>query len=327
MEKENGMPIYKPTKENIRRAGDILKSGGLVAIPTETVYGLGGNAFSAEAVAKIFAAKERPFFDPLIVHISDFDFIKNIAYAEDDKVKKLAATFWPGPLTMILRKKGDIPLIVTSGLDTVAVRMPNHKDALAIIEAGGGAIAAPSANPFGYLSPTTAEHVDEQLGAKIDMVIDGGNCSIGVESTVIDMTTEIPRILRPGGLSREAIESVIGYVDVLDRKAKEITAPGQMENHYAPVRPLYIVDKITEEMADNSENGILLYKHNKDIETRNSNTEFLSDNGDLVAAAANLFIKLHNLDKKEIRRIYAERVPETGIGAAIMDRLYKASKK
>lgn len=321
------MAIYEATHENIMKSAEILKNGGLVGIPTETVYGLGGNAFSAEAVTKIFAAKERPFFDPLIVHIADFESINNIAIIESDKVRKLADAFWPGPLTMILKKRENIPLIVTSGLDTVAIRMPNHKVALEIIKNGGGAIAAPSANPFGYLSPTSAEHVEEQLGKRIDMIIDGGNCTIGVESTVIDMTAVIPTILRPGGLEKEKIESVIGEVRMLDRKDKKISAPGQMENHYAPSRSLFIVDTITEEMVSENRSGILLFRENKEFENKNKNIEVLSKDGDLLEASSRLFHCLHLLDKCDIDVIYAQRVPEEGLGIAIMDRLYKASKK
>lgn len=227
------MAIYNPTEENLKRAGEILKKGGLVAFPTETVYGLGGNIFNPESIAKIFEVKNRPFFDPLITHIADKEMLYKLAIINDDRIEKVIDAFWPGPLTLIVPKREIVPSLITSGLDTMAIRMPDNKIALDIIANSTGAIAAPSANPFGYLSPTTSQHVQEQLGEKIDMVIEGGACRVGVESTVLDMTKEIPLILRPGGLEKEEIEKVLGKVEVLNRKVLNPTAPGQLPSHYS----------------------------------------------------------------------------------------------
>ncbi len=201
-----------PTDENLRRAGECIARGGLVAFPTETVYGLGADAFDAKAVARIFEAKARPSFDPLIVHVASIADVERVADAGGRKARALMATLWPGPLTLVMPKLKAVPDIVTSGLGTVAVRFPAHPVARAIIAYSGTAVAAPSANPFGYISPTLAEHVERGLGGKVDLIIDGGPCSVGVESTVLDMTVDPPMVLRPGGMPAEAIEAVIGPI-------------------------------------------------------------------------------------------------------------------
>ncbi len=320
------MNIYNPKDENIKKAGQILKQGGLVAFPTETVYGLGADIFDSKAVAKIFEVKNRPFFDPLITHIADIERLYRLAYVEDARVKKVIDKFWPGPLTLILPKKDIVPDLISSGLPTMAIRMPDNKIALDIIKASNGAVAAPSANPFGYLSPTTAEHVYEQLGEKVDMIVDGGACRVGVESTVLDMTKEIPLILRPGGLAKEEIEKVLGRVEVYNRKTLNPTAPGQLPSHYSPRKPLYILYDGLKGINDCSESAYLAFQRPK-ADYGFKKVEILSEKGDYIEAAANLFICLHNLDKADVRKIYAENIPEEGIGKAIMDRLYKASDK
>ena len=231
----------------IRRAGDILKEGGLVAFPTETVYGLGGNALDAQASAKIYAAKGRPSDNPLIVHIADWDAIYKIASEILPEAKKLADAFWPGPLTMILKKSDAVPMATTGGLDTVAIRMPSNEVARALIRAGGGYVAAPSANTSGRPSPTCAAHVAQDLGGKIEMIIDGGNANIGLESTIVDLTEGKPTILRPGYINQEMLEQVLDEVE-MDRglispdSNVHPKAPGMKYRHYAPKADLIIVE-------------------------------------------------------------------------------------
>jgi L-threonylcarbamoyladenylate synthase len=333
------MEILKPTDANLRRAAEALSEGRLVAFPTETVYGLGGNAYDATVLAKIFAAKGRPTFDPLIVHIASLPSVDNVADLSAlspeaaAAARALMAAFWPGPMTLILPKKPCIPDLATSGLSTVAVRFPNHPVAQRIIELSTGAIAAPSANPFGYLSPTRAEHVADQLGDKVDIILDGGRCSVGVESTVVDMTGTSPMILRPGGMSLERLRTVAPDIAVLDRADPKPKAPGQLPSHYAPRRPLRLVNP--GELAHVYPMGhaaAIFFDRASLMEAEGQYDNFLevkilSESGDLVEAAANLFDFLHELDKGDFDEYWAERVPNEGIGAAVNDRLYKASKK
>ena len=235
------------SEEGIRLGGEILKKGGLVAFPTETVYGLGGNALDAEASAKIYAAKGRPSDNPLIVHIADWEAIEAIVSEIPEAAKKLADAFWPGPLTMILNKSDLVPYATTGGLETVAVRMPVNPIARALIRAGGGYVAAPSANTSGRPSPTRAEHVAEDLNGKIDMIIDGGTVDIGLESTIVDLTDGAPTILRPGYINQEMLEQVLGEVE-MDRgliapgSGVHPKAPGMKYRHYAPKADLIIVE-------------------------------------------------------------------------------------
>ena len=318
--------IVNNTEENIHKGALILKKGGLVAFPTETVYGLGGNALDPSSVAKIFDAKQRPSFDPLITHIADLETLDRLADIKNKRVYDVIDKLWPGSLTVIVPKREIIPDLITSGLPTMAVRMPDHPTALSLIKQSTGAVAAPSANPFGYLSPTTASHVERTLGNKIDMIIDGGACRVGVESTVLDMTKERPLVLRPGGLSLEELQNVIGEVDVFNRTTVSPTAPGQLEMHYSPRKPLYIVSSITE-VKDRSGAAALLFREGPGIEGFGA-AEVLSPGGNPMEAAANLFTALHRLDASPgTNRIYAEEVPPEGLGAAVMDRIYKASWK
>ena len=317
--------IVPATPENIAKGGQLIKSGGLVAFPTETVYGLGGNAFDAEAVARVFEAKQRPSFDPLITHIADLAMLDRIADVRDDRVLQAAERFWPGALTLIVPKRDCIPDLVTSGLATMAVRMPAHPVALALIRGSTGAVAAPSANPFGFLSPTTASHVDAQLGDRVDLILDGGTCPIGVESTVLDLTGTTPVILRPGGITKDVLSAAFGNVEVLDRKVASPTAPGQLAMHYAPRKPLRIVDS-TADVSDRSRAGALVFG---DVSADGFRAvRNLSPEGNPVKAASNLFAMLHELDcEPGVEIIYAMRIPEDGIGLAVMDRIYKASQK
>ncbi len=317
--------IYSCSEKHVKEAALCLKRGGLVAFPTETVYGLGGNALDPGAVARIFEAKGRPEFDPLITHIADLGMIDILAEVQDSRVYELARYFWPGPLTLIVPKKNCVPDLVTSGLPAMALRMPDHPVALALIREASGAVAAPSANSFGYLSPTTARHVEEDLGPRIDMILDGGPCRVGLESTVLDMTGTVPEILRPGAVSLQNLEEVLGAVKVLNRREEIPRAPGQLKMHYSPRKALYICDDLNS-VEDKAHSGALVFSNSEKGRGFGA-MEVLSEQGDMLVAAARLFAALHRLDISPVVRIHAERIPEKGLGRAIMDRIYKASEK
>jgi L-threonylcarbamoyladenylate synthase len=313
--------ILKPSDKALKKAASIIREGGLVTFPTETVYGLGANAFDAIAVAKIFEVKRRPRFDPIIVHVADFKDVGRLCLKMDERARVLIKRFWPGPLTLVLPKSDIVPDIVTAGLETVAVRMPSHSVALELINEAKVPIAAPSANLFGCLSPTTAEHVAEQIRGEIDLIIDGGKCPIGLESTVLDLTSK-PTILRPGGLPLEEIEKVIGKVEI-STLSKRPRSPGQLPRHYSPRTPLKILKDENFNVQKGARAGLLAFKPQKD-EMPFERIEFLSTSGNLREAAANFFSCLHRLDKAGLDIIYAEPVPEVGLERAIMDRLRKA---
>jgi len=315
--------IYPAKETFIHKAAQALQQGNVVAFPTETVYGLGANALNAEAVAKIFEIKQRPFFDPLIVHVDSRDMVQQVVATLPDIALRCMDAFWPGPLTLVLPKSNNIPEIVTAGLDTVAVRMPQHEVAQKLIQASGVPIAAPSANPFGYLSPTTAEHVAKQLGDKVEIILDGGQCPVGVESTIIKIERDNITLLRHGGIPVEDIESVAGKVNIIQHT--QVEAPGQLPYHYAPKTKIVLIKDITN-IPDDSSCAIILYKK-RDLPFKNIHTMYLSDNGDMRQAAANLFTCLHALDAMKLAVIYAEEIPEVGLGQAIMDRLKKAQAR
>ncbi len=316
------MKIYPATDENILRGAALIKSGGVVSFPTETVYGLGADAFNPAAAARIFEIKNRPYFDPLIVHIAYLSQLEILSGDIDPMVWKLAGKFWPGPLTLVIKKLDSVPDIITAGLDTIACRMPGHPVALRLIKEAGTPIAAPSANPFGYLSPTKAEHVLDSLGDRVDMILDGGECPVGIESTIISLVNG-RSLLRPGGIPLEEIEKITGKII---RPGPEISiplAPGQFLSHYSPSTPVRIEKKInfTEDGA-----GYLLF-HQPEGYYPGERTEILTKTGDLKEAAANLFSSMHRLDRLQLKVIIAEPVEEAGLGLAIMDRLKRASKK
>jgi L-threonylcarbamoyladenylate synthase len=309
----------------ILRAAEIIKKGGLVAFPTETVYGLGADAFNPLAVARIFEVKRRPYFDPLIVHVSDPADMKKLVIKIPSNAKKLIKRFWPGPLTVVLLKKEEVPDIVNAGLSTVAIRMPKHPMALNLIEHANCPIAAPSANPFGYLSPTTAEHVRDQLGDQIDFVLDGGPCEVGVESTIISFSEGKPRLLRPGGVPLEEIESVIGRVQVTPSEEGRPSAPGMLPRHYAPRTPIILDwEEKKFDLNKSKKIGLLAFQEAKKS-IKFHHVEILSKKGDFREAAANLFAAIRRLDCLHLDLILAETVPEVGLGRAIMDRLRRAS--
>ena len=308
---------------DINEAVRILKSGGLVALPTETVYGLGANALDECAVAKVFKAKNRPSFDPLIVHVASVAQARLIAEVSDEAAE-LFEKFSPGPLTLILPKKQIVPDLTTSGHSTVAVRIPNHPITLEVIRNSGLSIAAPSANPFGYTSPTTAAHVIEQLGDRIDAVLDGGPCEVGIESTILELTNT-PRILRLGGLSLESIQDSIGKV-MIESSSSNPKAPGMLSSHYNPGVHVRLFESLDELLAQyNSVNkssiGLLIMGDGPS----ESNIYNLSPSDNDLEAASHLFTGLHQLKMKGFSEIWAHYLPVKGLGRAINDRLKRAA--
>ncbi len=332
-------------KAAMREAGEIIKRGGLVAFPTETVYGLGGNALDESASEKIYHAKGRPSDNPLIVHICRMEDIYAIVREAPEPAMKLAEAFWPGPLTMILWKSDKIPYATTGGLDTVAVRMPGHKTALALIEAAGGYVAAPSANTSGKPSPTLAKYVAEDMDGRIDMILDGGEIEIGLESTIVDLTEKTPVILRPGYITKEMLENVIGHVEtdkaILNNGTGQAPkAPGMKYKHYAPKGELTIISgsrgKVIEEIN----------KRSREMRRRGEKTGIIGTDdtvdfyeADVIKSAGNreeeatiaraLYRILREFDDEGVNVIYSESFEETaktgGMGQAIMNRLLKAA--
>lgn len=289
----------------------------MVAFPTETVYGLGADATSDPAVARVFAAKGRPRFDPLIVHVKNSS-MAAVDTEFNDKAAVLASAFWPGPLTLVLKRKAGsrISQLVSGGLETLAVRAPNHPIAQELIDMAGCPIAAPSANPFGRISPTLARHVVDALGSNIDMIIDGGACPVGIESTVVDVTGAFPAILRPGGISAEALEAIVGPF-ATPTKTSALHSPGTLQRHYSPVRSLRL-------NAHAALPGETLIGFGPDAPADSLN---LSPNGDLTEAAANLFAFLHAADRHDGDGIAVMPIPEAGLGRAINDRLRRAAAR
>lgn len=310
--------------KDIISASELLKSGALVAIPTETVYGLAGNGLNEESILKIFEAKNRPFFDPLILHIADTAQLNDLVESVPDIAKKLIREFWPGPLTLVLKKKPVVPDLITSGMETVAIRMPSHPTAIELLKTLSFPLAAPSANPFGYISPTTAEHVLAQLSGKIPMILDGGPCAVGVESTIIDCSADQPIILRKGGIAAEQIEKIIGPVAVQDSGSSRPAAPGMLESHYAPRKPMLLgdIDKLLDQQKS-KKIAVLSFQKRYDEHIN----RVLSEEGNISIAARNLFDYLRKLDSSDCDLIIAEEVPERGLGKAINDRLRRASAK
>ena len=312
-------------------AAAALQRGELVAFATETVYGLGGVALWPETVARIFEAKGRPTFDPLIVHVPDLASVRELVTEFPPLAERLAREFWPGPLTLVLPKAACIPDLVTSGLASVAIRIPSHPLALELLRQVGLPVAAPSANLFGRVSPTTAAHVADQLGDRIEWILDGGPCEIGVESTVLAIPMSgPPTLLRPGGVTLEAIESVIGHVapqapiPSTKKNASEHAqlAPGGLPQHYAPATPVSIGNLMGNPLTGRL--GALAFRHCPHPE-RYAAIEILSPSGNLAHAAAALFAALRRLDAQHLERIIAERFPDEGLGRAINDRLQRAA--
>ncbi|WP_130340216.1 L-threonylcarbamoyladenylate synthase [Micromonospora kangleipakensis] len=311
-----------PADSGVAEAAAVLRAGGLVAFPTETVYGLGANALDARAAARIFEAKARPSFDPLITHLADAVDLPALVGAVPPAVAALVERFWPGPLTLIVDRPAAIPPIVTSGLDTMAVRVPDEPSARALIAAAGVPVAAPSANRFGQLSPTRAEHVVAGLGDAVDVVLDGGPTRCGIESTIVDARGDRPVVLRLGALPVEALVEAVGPVTVRPGSSGQPVAPGTLAAHYAPRTPLRI--GTAEQASGGGRRGFLAFRE-RPAAGDWAAVEVLSPDGDLTAAAARLFDALHRLDAAGVTEIVAEPVPDVGVGRAINDRLRRAA--
>jgi len=338
------MAADKPNIAMLEEAAYFLRQGETIAFPTETVYGLGANALNPEAVKKIYYAKGRPSDNPLIVHVCDEKQVENLVSCVSAQARQLIKKFWPGPLTLVMPKSNIVPSIITAGLDTVALRMPFHPVALKLIEKARLPIAAPSANTSGKPSPTTAQHVLEDLNGKIAGIIDAGKAGVGVESTVLDLSTSIPTILRPGGVTREELIAEIGFVN-LDAALKDLEvkprSPGMKYIHYSPEADVIIVkgttEKIAEKMkkviseenADKKKIGLMIsqdiYKIIFNDLSKNISVQILGERDNLAQITANLFDMLRKFDQLKVEVIYAESFSETGIGAALMNRLYKAA--
>lgn len=320
------MPVVPVTDSNLQKAASIIREGGLVAFPTETVYGLGADAWNPEACARIFEVKNRPFFDPLILHLAEYEMVFELCSQVDPRADRLMKKFWPGPLTVVLSKVEKVPDIVTAGLPTVAVRIPAHAAARELIRLAKTPIAAPSANPFGRLSPTTAKHVEDQIGENVDLILDGGPCEVGVESTIVAFIEDKPYLLRPGGIPLEEIEKEIGPVEIMKSSQRSPLSPGLLSRHYSPRTPFIILSGDLPKIDPGKKIGFLAFQ--KPPKSGIFQTvEILSPSGDLREAAVNLFACLHRLDNANLDIIYAEPVPEEGLGRAIMDRLRKAAGK
>ncbi|MEO1030695.1 MAG: L-threonylcarbamoyladenylate synthase [Bacteroidota bacterium] len=321
--------------KDISKAAALLSNEELVAIPTETVYGLAGNIYSEKAIKAIFETKQRPFFNPLIVHIPSVDYLNQIVASIPQKAAKLADAFWPGPITLVLKKKSTIPDLITAGKDTVAVRIPNHPTTLELLNQLDFPLAAPSANPFNRISPTKAEHVEDYFKDQIQMVLDGGPCKKGIESTIIGFENDNPIIYRLGSTPLEAIEAIVGKIEIKNSAALGIesqkkmapNAPGMLERHYAPKTKTVLTDNLQKSIAEyqGKRIGVLLYN---DV-LNDDGIDFkivLTQGRNLNEAASKLYDALHQLDKQDLDIIIAERLPDYGLGKSINDRLDRATK-
>lgn len=310
--------------KDISFAKQLLENGDLVAIPTETVYGLAGNALSVTSIAKIFSTKNRPQFDPLIVHVPSLEKAKSYVSEIPDLAIALTEKFWPGPLTLLLKKKNIIPDLVTSGLDTVGIRCPDHSLTRALLASLDFPLAAPSANPFGYVSPTEPAHVNEQLGQKIKYILDGGVCPVGIESTIVGFENGKTIVYRLGGLSVEDIERVVSKVQVQTHSTSNPKAPGQLKSHYAPTKKV-ILGEINHLIEIHSSKRIGILSFQKDFSLPHQ--IILSPTGNVEEAAQHLFSSLRAFDKLPVDVVLAELVPEQGLGRAINDRLRRAASE
>lgn len=328
--------ILTSSEADIAHAGKLLREGELVALPTETVYGLAADAFSEDSVRRIFSAKGRPFIDPLIVHVYSWEQVETLADVSHPFVKKLADAFWPGPLTLVLPKRDCVPAIVTAGEPTVAVRMPGHPLMRKILQTAAVPLAAPSANPFGYVSPTEAEHVQKSLGSRISWIVDGGACECGVESTIV-LVSDAPRLLRPGVITQEDLERVLGVPVIaakghLERLADTDAqiAPGMLKKHYSPRVPVELFE-YGEIPKFLSGSAVVFQKRPQDtffaIIPNGVSVFWLSEDGEQSAVARSVFSLLRRLDGENFSQIFIEKSPQTGIGVAVNDRLSRAASK
>ena len=314
--------------KDIQKAIQILNENKLVAIPTETVYGLAGNIYSEKAISSIFKMKQRPLFNPLIVHIPSVKHLDSIVSYIPEKAKLLSDAFWPGPLTLVLKKQPNIPDSVTAGKNTVAVRIPNHPIALKLLEVLDFPLAAPSANPFGCISPTSAKHVETYFKNQLGMVLDGGPCKNGIESTIVGFENDEPIIYRLGSISVEDIEAVVGKIQIKNKKELNPDAPAMLSRHYAPTTPTCLVENVSAFINSLSDKNIGVLVFDKRL-----NHDFikhqivLSTSSDLKEATSNLYSALHELDTLKLDMIVCEKLPDYGLGTSINDRLLRATKQ
>lgn len=310
---------------DIEKAKELLEKGEVVAIPTETVYGLAGNALNVDAVLKIFSVKNRPSFDPLIIHVADFDRVNEYVTSIPSVLNDISVVHTPGPITFLLPKKDVIPDLVTSGSPYVAVRIPAHPMCNALLKTLDFPLAAPSANPFGYISPTTAKHVENQLGSKIPYILDGGHASIGIESTIVGIEDGKLTVYRKGGLDIEVLKSWDSNIIIKDYSTSQPMSPGLLSSHYAPNTPIFIGN--IEELIKKSEYEKIgaLYFNQAPASNKTQVNKILSPANDTYEAARNLFDYLRYLDGRGLDVIYTELVPEVGLGSAINDRLNRAA--
>jgi L-threonylcarbamoyladenylate synthase len=310
--------------KEIEKARDLLLRNEVVAIPTETVYGLAGNALNENAISKIFEAKNRPHFDPLIVHVASVSEVSNYVEEIPELALNLMEHFWPGALTVLLPKKTCIPNLTTSGLNEVGIRIPNHPITLELLRSLPFPLAAPSANPFGYISPTSAKHVEDQLGTKIPYILDGGDCAVGIESTVLRVLHNEIEILRLGGISVEELQPFTSNIHIQQHSTSSPASPGMLTSHYAPRKPVYVgnIQELLLEFAS-QKIGVLSFKEDFQMEVQ----RILSRTGNFVEAAANFFSYMRELDEMNVDVILAEFLPNENLGRAINDKLMRASAK
>ncbi|MFY8213993.1 MAG: L-threonylcarbamoyladenylate synthase [Flavobacterium sp.] len=314
--------------QDIDQAISILNQDELIAIPTETVYGLAGNIYSEKAIRAIYALKQRPLFNPLIVHVHSVDQLENLTTEFPEKAKKLATQFWPGPLTLILKKHPNVPDLITAGNDTVAVRIPNHALTLALLSKLDYPLAAPSANPFGSISPTNALHVADYFVGQLPMVLEGGQCQNGIESTIVGFENGEPVLYRLGAISQEDIEHVVGKLPLKNKKENAPEAPGMLSRHYAPSTPTFQFSNLEEAIDQHPgiKIGVLSFQQAY-THPAIAHLELLSPTGSLVESAAKLYAALHRLDKLQLDVLLVEKFPDTALGKSINDRLERATKK
>jgi L-threonylcarbamoyladenylate synthase len=321
--------IYESTQENIQKAAELIKCGEVVAFPTETVYGLAANALNPQAVQKIFDLKERPNFNPLIVHLLTVEQIEEVStYKNSPRLVELlekVQRFWPGPLSVILPKREEIPSVVTGGLETVAIRIPSHPIARSFIKACACPIAAPSANKFTHISPTKAEHVQDSLGDQV-FILDGGSTPVGLESTVISLVPDPPQLLRPGFVTFEELQAVLNDIEHGEKVSLRPPSPGMLKRHYAPNTPLMLRGSTSLKNLPKNCGLVSFKKSEKDLHLFKE-VITLSENSDLEEVSSKLFNALHELDKKGLDLILIDSCPEHGLGLAIMDRISRATKR
>ena len=313
---------------DIIKAKQLLEQEEVVSIPTETVYGLAGNIYSEKAIRSIFRIKQRPLFNPLIVHIPSIEDLDRIVEYVPEKAQRLAKTFWPGPLTLVLKKKDTVPDLITAGKDTVAVRVPHHPLTLKLLDQLDFPLAAPSANPFNRISPTKASHVEAYFKGELKMVLDGGACKRGIESTIIGFENDQPIIYRLGSTPIEAIEAVVGHIKIENKTVNSPKAPGMLARHYAPKTKTILTSNILEAIEANKSLrlGILLF-NNLDLSGSIDHVSMLSETQNMKEAASNLYAALHDMDSKDLDLIIVEQLPNHGLGKSINDRLRRATTK